>query len=85
MANKQLALDAATEVLNSQKEIMAAQVQKIDNMVDMRTQIVSDLSNTLSRSGLRAKVDASTGDIVLESAVFFEFNSSFFSYFFFSI
>jgi len=76
LANKQIALDAATEVLNSQKEIMAAQVQKIDNMVGMRTQIVSDLSNTLSRSGLRAKVDASTGDIVLESAVFFEFNSS---------
>ena len=75
LASKQIALDAATEVLNAQKEAMAAQAQKIDNIVGMRTQIVSDLSQTLSRSGLRATVDAANGDIVLESAVFFEFNS----------
>ena len=75
VASKQLALDAATEVLNAQKEAMAAQAQKIDAIVGMRTQIVSDLSQTLSRSGLRATVDPTNGDIVLESAVFFEFNS----------
>lgn len=75
LANKQIALDAATVVLNSQKEAMAEQAAKIDQMVGMRTQIVTDLSQTLSSSGLRATVDADTGDIVLESAVFFEFNS----------
>ncbi len=75
LANKQIALDAATQVLNSQKEAMAEQAAKIDSMVGLRTQIVSDLSQTLANSGLRATVDATTGDIVLESAVFFEFNS----------
>ena len=75
LASKQIALDAATEVLNAQKDAMAAQAKKIDDIVGMRTQIVSALSQTLSQSGLRAKVDASTGDIMLESAVFFEFNS----------
>lgn len=76
LANKQIALDAAQEVLNAQKEAMTAQAQKIDAMVGMRTTIVSALSQTLSSSGLRATVDKDTGDIVLESAVFFEFNSS---------
>lgn len=76
LANKQTALDAATQVLNSQREAMAAQAQKIDDLVGMRTKIVTDLSQTLNSSGLRVTVDADTGDIVLESAVFFDFNSS---------
>lgn len=75
LANKQIALEAATQVLASQKQAMAEQAEKIDTMVGLRTQIVSDLSQTLANSGLRATVDATTGDIVLESAVFFEFNS----------
>ncbi len=76
LANQQIALNAATEVLNSQKEAMAAQAAKLDAIVGVRTQIVSTLSQTLSQSGLKATVDSSTGDIVLESAVFFDFNSS---------
>lgn len=76
LANKEIALTAATDVLNSQKEAMAAQAEKIDNIIGVRTQIVSTLSQTLSSSGLRATVDSTTGDIVLESAVFFDFNSA---------
>ncbi|MBE5803751.1 MAG: hypothetical protein E7316_04480 [Clostridiales bacterium] len=76
LASKQVELDAATAVLTAQKQELAAQAQKIDNIVGLRTQIVSDLSTTLSRSGLRATVDSTTGDIMLESAVFFGFNSS---------
>lgn len=75
LANQQIALDAATEVLNAQKEAMAAQTQRLDDMVGMRTKIVRDLSSTLSRSGLKATVDGN-GDIVLESSVFFEYGSS---------
>ena len=73
---KEEELQEAQYVLLTQQEAMAAQAQKIDALVGLRTQIVSNLSKTLSSSGLRAKVDAATGDIVLESAVFFEFNSS---------
>jgi len=75
LASQQLALDAATEVLNAQKEAMAAQTARIDDMVGMRTKIVRDLSSTLSSSGLRATVDES-GAIVLESSVFFAYGSS---------
>lgn len=75
LANKQLALDAATDVLAAQKEQLAAQTQRIDSMLGLRTKIVQDLSDTLAASGLKATVDKDTGDIVLESAVFFEFNS----------
>lgn len=76
LANQQIALNAATEVLNNQKEALATQAAKLDAIVGVRTQIVSTLSQTLSQSGLKAAVDTSTGDIVLESAVFFDFNSS---------
>lgn len=76
LANQQIALGAATDLLNAQKEAFAAQAAKIDAMVGVRTQIVSTLSQTLSQSGLKATVDNATGDIVLESAVFFDFNSS---------
>lgn len=76
LITQQQALDAATEVLNAQKDALAAQTSKIDDMVGMRTQIVEQLSTSLSNSGVRTTVDPNTGDIMLESAVFFEFNSA---------
>jgi len=75
LANKEIALNAATDVLNAQKEALAAQTQKIDDLVGMRTQIIQDLSATLSAANLRATVDEETGDIVLDSAVLFKTNS----------
>jgi len=75
LANKELALNAATDVLNAQKLALAAQTQKIDDLVGMRTQIIQDLSVTLSNANLRATVDEETGDIVLDSAVLFKTNS----------
>lgn len=76
LASKQTALDAATEVLNAQKQALASQAAKIDDIVGMRTKIVQDLSSTLTSRNMRVKVDEQTGDIVLDSAVFFDFNSS---------
>lgn len=75
LANKEIALNAATDVLNAQQAALAAQTQKIDDLVGMRTQIIQDLSVTLSAANLRATVDEETGDIVLDSAVLFKTNS----------
>lgn len=76
LANKQIALDAATSVLDQQRKELAAQTQRIDNIVGMRTQIVQDLSTTLSAKKIGVTVDPQTGDIKMDSSsVSFEFNS----------
>lgn len=69
-------LAAMQAVLQSQQAELSSQQQKIDNLVGVRTQIIEDLSSALTRANLRAAVDPGTGDILLDSAVFFETNSS---------
>lgn len=72
LAARETALNAATELITAQQEAMAAQTQQLDSLVGVRTQIIQELSAALSRSGLKADVDPATGDIVLESSVFFD-------------
>ena len=68
-------LNEATERLAQQQLAFDAQTQKIDDLVGVRSKIVRQLSNAMNESNIRAKVDTNTGDIVLESTVFFESNS----------
>lgn len=72
LAEKQGKLDAATILLSSQQATMATQQQKLDDLVGVRTQIIQELSASLAAANLRATVDKNTGDIMLESAVFFD-------------
>ena len=72
LENKQQALADATILLGEQQYAMDQQQKKLDDLVGVRTQIVRELTDALSRADLRASVDANTGDIVLESAVFFD-------------
>ncbi|MBQ2976297.1 MAG: OmpA family protein [Clostridia bacterium] len=69
-------LAAMQTVLEAQKSEMLTQQQRIDDLIGVRTQIIQDLSQALTAANLRATVDAATGDIVLDSAVFFDTNSS---------
>ena len=69
-------LAAMQTVLEAQKAEMLTYQQRIDDMIGVRTKIIQDLSKALTRANLAAKVDTTTGDIVLESTVFFESNSS---------
>ena len=73
---KQAELDAATVTLATQKAALDAQTTKIDDLVGVRSRIITDLSTALTANNLRATVDESTGDIVLDSAVFFQTNSN---------
>ena len=68
-------MDAATSLLQQQQDALAAQTQKIDDLVGVRSEIIARLSVALSSANLRATVDKSTGDIQLDSAVFFETGS----------
>lgn len=66
-----LALKAANDLLEEQKQAFEQQTNRISSMVGVRSEIIESLSTALSQNNIRAAVDSS-GDIVLESTVFFE-------------
>lgn len=73
--NQQQLADA-TILLGQQQDAMNQQQQRLDDLVGVRTKIVRELTDALSSARLKASVDANTGDIMLESAVFFEFGKN---------
>ncbi len=76
LANKENELNAAIQIVTSQQAALDHQADRIEAMVGVKSQIILDLSSTLTRNHLAATVDADTGDIVLDSAVLFKTNSS---------
>lgn len=76
LESQQQQLANATILLGQQQEAMNAQQQRLDDLVGVRTKIVRELTDALSSARLKASVDANTGDIMLESAVFFEFGKN---------
>jgi len=72
LAKNQNELANATILLGEQKYALEQQQQRLDDLVGVRTQIVRELTSALNAADLKARVDANTGDIMLESAVFFD-------------
>lgn len=72
LQNKQIALDDASLLLAEQQLALSNQQQKLDDLVGVKTQIIRELSVALTEADLSATVDHNTGDIVLESTVFFD-------------
>ncbi len=72
LQDKQIALDDATLLLQQQQLALSNQQQRLDDLVGVKTQIIRELSDALAKSNLSATVDHNTGDIVLESTVFFD-------------
>ena len=72
LSAKEADLEIATLKLQEQKDLLNAQALRIDNLIGIRTAMIQDLSASLSSANLKAAVDPNTGDIMLDSAVFFE-------------
>ncbi|MBE5802490.1 MAG: OmpA family protein [Clostridiales bacterium] len=72
LQGKQTQLDDATLLLQQQQQALSNQQVKLDNLVGVKTKIIQELSLALSQANLSATVDKNTGDIVLESTVFFD-------------
>ncbi|MDD3334569.1 MAG: OmpA family protein [Eubacteriales bacterium] len=72
LEGKQKELADATILLGAQQEAMDTQQRRLDDLVGVRTQIIRELSDALTSANLKASVDKNTGDIMLESAVFFD-------------
>lgn len=76
LLNAQAQLETASALLSSQQQTLNNQQDKIDALVGMRTRIIEDLSQSLSKENITAKVDPLTGNIVVESTVFFDTGKS---------
>ncbi|MHC1785712.1 MAG: OmpA family protein [Christensenellales bacterium] len=75
----QLQLDQQAETLASQEiklgamqQALSSQAKQLDDLLGLRTEIIRELSKSLSAADLGAKVDPTTGDIVLDSQLMFE-------------
>lgn len=73
---KQQDLDDATARLEEQQLLLASQASRIDDLIGIRTTMIRELSSSLNAASLKAAVDPNTGDIVLDSSVFFETGKS---------
>ena len=71
---KELA-DREADVLSLQA-LLNEQEEKIETLVGIRPRIISDLTAALSANHIPATIDPNTGDIKLESYVFFDTNRS---------
>ena len=76
LASKETELNSLQLQLSAQKELFDAQTQRLEEMVGVRSSIVKELSSILAKRNIAAQVDQNTGDITLDSKVFFQTNSS---------
>ncbi len=76
LAQQEAKLNSAMDLLDAQQIAMDEQQKKLEDLVGVRTKIIRDLSDALTAASLKASVDANTGDIMLESTVFFDYNSN---------
>ncbi len=64
-------LDSQAIELGALQEALGAQQRQIDDLLGVRTEIIRELSRSLTAADLGVKVDPSTGDIVLDSQLMF--------------
>ena len=76
LADQQNKIAAMQIVLAAQEEELAGYQLQLQDILGVRTKIVRELSDALSAARISAKVDSNTGDIVLDSTLMFEVNSS---------
>lgn len=71
----QTTLDEQATRLGAMQAVLDNQQERIDDLIGVRSKIIRALSGALNEANLRANVDTTTGDIRLESQVFFDTNS----------
>ncbi len=76
LAARETELNQLQLQLGAQQELFEEQTRRLEEMVGVRSEIVRELSSVLAASNLAAQVDPNTGDIMLDSKVFFQTNSS---------
>ena len=76
LADQQNKIDALQLVLAAQEQELSGYQVQIADLLGVRTRIVRDLRDALSQASISATVAPNTGDIVLDSTLMSETNSS---------
>lgn len=76
LEQQQSDLDSAQGALNMALKNLDDQTTKLNALVGVRSQIISELSAALSNANLEANIDEETGDITFSSGIYFDFGSS---------
>lgn len=76
LSEREQEIDALQLVLTEQEKELSGYQLQIADLLGVRTRIVKDLSGALAKANIAATVDANTGDIVLDSKLMYETNSS---------
>ena len=64
---QQQALEEAKAKLEEQQLALAAQTKRIDDLIGIRTTIISDLSKALTAADMKATVDPNNGDVWIDT------------------
>ena len=76
LSERETAVSALETELSSKQEQIDSQQEQLEALVGVRSRIIQLLSETLSLNGISATVDPSTGAIMLESNMLFEFSDA---------
>jgi chemotaxis protein MotB len=63
------------EILNEQEEKLQNQEKRIEDIVGIRSEIIYQLIDSFEKANIIVEIDKDTGDIMLSSGVFFDYNS----------
>ena len=76
LEQQQSELDSAQSALNTALVNLDNQTTKLNALVGVRSQIISELSEALANANLEANIDEETGDITFSSGIYFDFGSA---------
>lgn len=76
LEQQQSELDSAQSALNTALVNLDNQTTKLNALVGVRSQIISELSSALASANLEANIDEETGDITFSSGIYFDFGSA---------
>lgn len=76
LQSQEAQLISQKEILDKQSEVMAQQQWQLDQIIGVKAKIIEELSEAFEKSNMSVKVDPSTGSIMLDSSILFDFGKS---------
>ena len=76
LEEQQKQLEEQTVLVENQKEIMLEQQKKIDKIIGIKADLISDLKEEFEKNDLAVSIDEETGAITFDSNILFEYDKS---------
>ena len=69
-------LEEQSNALETQQKVMVDQQKKIDNIIGIKAELITELKSEFEKKELEVKIDEKTGAISFDSNVLFDYNKS---------